>query len=73
MNGRLMRCLSMALLCLALAPFITGCGGGGCPEVELSSAEPALDAYGCPLPADATGPGVQPPPPSFCTNNPACI
>jgi hypothetical protein len=73
MNGRFMRCISTALLCLALAPFITGCGGGACPEVGPTSADAGLDAYGCPLPADTTEPGVPPPRPSFCANNPACI
>ena len=68
MNGRLMRCIVMALLCLAMAPLLAGCGGGGCPEPGTFTAD---EAPGCPLPEEA--PPITPPGPHFCTNNPACI
>jgi hypothetical protein len=60
-----MRCIVMALLCLGMAPFLTGCGGGGCTEASTE--------LHCADETDTTPPDVAPPPGrGWCTNNPAC-
>jgi hypothetical protein len=70
MNSRCARCIVLAIVCLALAPLITGCGGGGCaqPSEDASTCatDPATDTPDAP---DVPGPRL----PHFCSNNPACI